>query len=163
MAKNDSKPGTDVAVPLLSSADLELLDLSPEGIEAWLSDIGLTAEDVRFEASSFNVVAKEDLVDVPLVLVQWRHRPSEEYPGTTYVIVHAVRTDTGEKIIFTDSGAGINEQLTVVTSKRQDAGMNELQSRAGLAVVNGLVRSDYGPHLNKQGEEVSGGTTFYLG
>lgn len=160
MAKN-----TDEIVPAeyLEKSLLENFPTTPDEIRKYIESIGLTAEDTVFRASEYDLTDKNDLVGAPLFIVQWRERVSAEY-GTPYVIVHAIRTDTGEKVVFVDGGTGISESLMSETVKREEKGLSGLALRSALSVPKGLTRSDYDAHTSPTtGEMIPGGTTYYLG
>ena len=163
-AKNtDTSDNIVPAAAFMSRQDLERFPVTPEEIRAYIENLGLSAEDTVFRASEYDLTDKNDLIGVPLFIIQWEEKPSEEYGGM-YVVVHAIRTDTQEKIVFADGGTGIAAQLLGVIERRRELGLTEEAWRHALSVPKGLVRSDYDAHVsNLTGATVPAGTTYYLG
>lgn len=157
---------TDEIVPagaFMSKEALENFPTTPDEIRAYIERIGLSAEDTVFRASEYDLTDKADLVGVPLFLIQWEEKPSQEFGGM-YVVAHGIRTDTAEKVVFADGSTGIAAQLIDVIRKREEAGHPEEAWRHALSVPKGLVRSDYDSHVsNTTGEVMPAGTTYYLG
>jgi hypothetical protein len=162
MVKADATTGEVVEYTRLSNEELSGLGTSQEELEAFLQSLGITIEEALFVASDFALTEKNDLVGVPLFIIQWTHNTSEEYGGL-YSVIHAVRMDDSTKVVFADGSTGIHEQLQIVTMKRREAGVPVKAHQAGVAVKNGLVRSDYPAGIGRDGNERPAGTTYYLG
>lgn len=145
----------------LSKTELEDFDGSVEGLNAYLEKLGLSWQDVEFVGSEYELTDKNDLVDVPIFLIQWMFKNSEEYPDSQYAVVHGIRVNDGSKFVFADGSTGIRDQLETVSTRRTAAGLDA--SQQGLAVRKGLVRSDYPAGLGRDGKERPAGTTYYLG
>lgn len=151
-----------IPAEFMSKDMLESFPTTPDEIRAYIESIGLTTEETIFRASEYDLADKNDLIKTPLFIIQWREKMSEDY-GSIYVIVHAVNTETGEKVVFVDGGTGIAAQLIEVTAKRADAGVSGPALRSALLIPKGLVRSDYDAHKNAAGDVIPAGTTYYLG
>jgi hypothetical protein len=162
MVKADTATGEVVEYTRLSNEELAGLGTSQEELEAFLATLGLTIDEALFVASDFALTEKSELVGVPLFIIQWVVNTSEEYGGL-YSVVHAVRMDDATKVVFADGSTGIHDQLQIVTMKRKDAKVPARAWQAGVAVPNGLVRSDYPAGIGRDGNERPAGTTFYLG
>ncbi len=159
--KNEIEETTDEE--FLTKQELEAFPTTPAEIQAYLERLGLAPEDVDYRSSEYDLTDKADLVGVPLFLVQWEEKVSQDYGGF-YVVVHAIRQDNGDKIVFADGGTGIAAQLIGLIEKRTIQGLVPEAWRHGLMVKKGLVRSDYDSHESKAtGEIVPAGTTYYLG
>jgi len=162
MAKADPKTGEVVEYTRLSKDELSELGTSQEELEAFLATLGLSIDEALFIASDYELADKADLVGIPLFVIQWDFKVSEEYAGE-YAVIHAARMDDGRKIVFADGSLGIRDQLANVTFKRKDAGTSPRAYQAGLAVPKGLVRSDYPAGKGLDGNDRPAGTTYYLG
>lgn len=133
-----------------------LESFDPKNIAAFLTDLGLSPEEVAYRSSEFTAVDKNDLTGVPLFFIEWEHKPSVQYGGL-YALVFGIRLDTNEKIVFADGGVGISQQLMEVTADREKRGYDTTGQTHGLHVQNGLRRSDY-----EANDVRPAGTTYYL-
>lgn len=168
MAKANQDTGEIEPYKRLTQSQLADIGTDAQSIEAFLADIGLTPGAALYAGSEWALTDKADLVEVPLFLVEWWWKASDSYKGkggspSEFAIVRGIRTDTGDKVVFTDGGTGVSFQLTEVTRNREQAPTDPRAFQAGLAVPKGLTRSDYGPGLDVDGNERPGGTTYYLG
>lgn len=148
--------GTEEAI--LTSAELNNLATDETSLLALLESWGLTGSDLLI-GDAYPLADKNDLIDVPLMFVQWKFGTSDQY-GTEFVQIKAVRTDTGERMSIFDSGVGICATLHELSDLRYDAGKPAYN---GAMVPKGLRRSDYSAKTNDKGEVIRpAGTTFYL-
>lgn len=92
--------------------------------------------------TGFEVLDKRDkdrLVKTPFAILEWRFQQSKEYKSEFVSML--VVTKGGEKFVVNDGSTGICKQLRQITDDRIRAGRKHPQT--GLAVENGLRRSDY--------------------
>lgn len=102
---------------------------------------------------------KDRLVKNPFAILEWRFTKSREY-NSDFVSMLIV-TENGEKFIVNDGSTGICKQLRAITDERIRVGRPYPQQ--GLAVKNGLRRSDYTTTLNVNGvEKEIEASTYYL-
>src|ERR1700743_2716465 len=90
----------------------EQMQFDGNDAEAFLEALGLPAEQLEFRGESFPLAeSKDDLVVVPIVVLDWQFGFSSSY-GVDYVQVRAVRMDAHEKLTIFDTGAGIYRSLS---------------------------------------------------
>lgn len=113
--------------------------------------------------NEFHVSEKESLVGVPLTVLEFNFRESEDYQTTLddgsivnseYAIVRCVRMDNLEMVVFADGGVGIYKQLKDFSQRTGQMG--------GIFCKDGLTQSDY-KYTDPVTGEISKATTFYLG
>lgn len=144
----------------MSRDALDSFDAS--NVADWLENLGLSEEDLQVAGSDWELTDKDDLVDLPFVIVEWEHKPSQQFGGM-YAIVRAVIPESGAKVVFADGGSGVASQLLKTSTERRDKGLPSNTWQHGLNVKHGLTRSDYDAHTsNVTGEVVPAGTTYYL-
>lgn len=96
---------------------------------------------------------KDDLIGVPLVIIDWEFKPSDM--GKDYAFV-TVKTQEGTRV-FADGGTGIPDQLERYKAKLLDSGARFIY------VPNGLRKSDYVAKVVVDGEEKRiPATTYYF-
>ena len=118
-------------------------------------------EDFSDYGTGFEILENKDqLVDKPILILEWRFNPSKEFGGEFVSAV--VMTRKGEKFIINDGGTGIARQLRAVTNRRVAKG--HPTPTKGLTVEKGLRKSTYTTVININGEDKEiEGTTYYLG
>jgi len=138
----------DIAVPETFDEAVALLNAQGVLIE--------TAEQVNPDA--FPEVAKEKLVNVPIMLLTWNiSDPDRLEFENQYIVVRGI-TKAGKRFRFSDGSTGIFKQLKQITQKRIAQG--NPTPNAGLVIENGLVKSDY-TFMGENGKPQAA-TTFYL-
>lgn len=150
------------------STDVRFDDSVLADITSWadaialLTDNGIAIESTSDYGTGFHVVDKSSLVGVPFLIIEWAFNTSAKFKdenGEPLVFVSALAvTKHNEKVIFNDGSTGIRKQLADITDRRISQG--HPTPNKGLAVANGLVRSDY-TFLDGNGVEQEG-TTYYL-
>lgn len=146
---SDSNDGV-VAKPLLTSNEDTLRDIQSfsDALQA-LADAGIQVHSTEEFGDGFKVLQdKNRLVDVPFIILGFRFHDGE---NGEFAIAHVV-TESNEKLILTDGGSGIRDQL------KRYAGHGV---ESGLMVPRGLIRSDYKYDDPTTGEKRPG-TTYYL-
>ena len=138
----------------------ELMEISAdeqslrELIESW----GLAPSDLII-GDAYPLAEKDDLIGVPLALVQWKFGTSRNF-GSEYVQIKAVRMDTQSKVGIFDSGLGIYGALNELTDARIAAGKPAYN---GAIVQKGLTKSEYPPKFDENGVMVRpAGVTYYF-
>lgn len=145
--------------PQLDRQALNGIDTSEQALNDLVASWGLNPDDLIIGDVYRFVEDKDDLIGVPLVLVQWQFGLSESYLSD-YVQVKAVRMDTNEKIGIFDSGLGIYGYLSELTEKRLKEGKAAYN---GAVAPKGLTVSEYGPKLDDAGNMIRpGGKTYYF-
>jgi len=122
-------PIQDDLLGAIETVDDALALFEQEGIDS-LDDYG----------AGFQVVDKDTLVNVPMVLIQWVFRYGREF-GSAMVVGFGV-TKNNERVIFTDgSETGIRRQLEDVTKAR--VARNHPNPQAGLVIKRGVKRDEF--------------------
>lgn len=115
---------------------------------AVLSDAGVQVTDISDYGDGFAVVRKEELVNAPFVIVDYKFADGDF--GTPFAILRVVTKD-GRKAIFTDGSTGVRAQMQDL-DKRGISG--------GVLVKNGLTVSEY-EYIDAEGNKTPA-KTFYL-
>lgn len=157
-SKTTTTTTKDVAVKAITDSDLAAID-SFADLQRLFAEKGIAVEAASEYGTGFTLLKdKARLVGVTFAIVEWKYVESDKYTDehgnrNTFVVVELV-TINNEKYVITDGGVGICEQLKMIDQQRTAKGV--AQSRAGLLVNGGLVRSEY---VNADGVP---GETFYL-
>lgn len=151
--------------PEFSNAELNALDTSEDGLRALIESWGLDTSDLIIGDVYRFVEDKDELIDVPFMIVQWKFGVSEGY-GSRYVQARGVITGTNEKIGLFDSGVGIAQQLWELSEdrlkKNREAGKYLKPPYNGAIAPKGLTRSDYPAKTQADGTVRPAGTTYYI-
>ena len=126
-----------------------------EDLQQFFVAQGIEVVDSRDYGHGFSVVKKETLCGVPFIIVK-----AEFFDGKwgKAVSIFAL-TKHNEKVIFVDGSTGILRQVKGLIARRENAGA--VNPSSGIAVVGGLVRSDY-EYADKETGEMTPASTFYL-
>ena len=111
--------------------------------------------------SGYQVTDKKDLVNIGMLLVNWRFTHGEQ--GDFVVVTAITKESPVRRVIFTDGSTGVRNQLMNETKRRAEMGIPHLN--AGLLVNKGLVDSEYDVDIEdpKTGEvKQTKAHTFYL-
>ena len=144
----------------MTNTELNSIETSEEALTRLSLEWGLTAEDLLIGDEYPLVADKDELVGVPLFLVQWKFGVSQNF-GSEYVQAKAVRLDTNAKIGIFDSGVGIYGALAELTDKRIADGKPAYN---GAAIRGGLTKSEYPPKFDESTGEMirPAGKTYYF-
>lgn len=151
------------------------LDLTEAAIIEALRQQGIDVPAVASveELSDYRLVEKEELVNVPFVIVQTLEKASEEYGGN-YVVCRCLVLPTMEKVVFADGSTGIASQVVgLILSKYShlrkaiddEDGERGFSTSLAIPVPGGLKASSYRTKVvnPKTGEkETKSATTYYL-
>lgn len=146
----------DNVTSVLDETNLRDITSFEDALKAFESS-GVAYEVMSDYGTGFDVLpneAKNRLVGVPIVILEWRFTSGDHGEFVSAAIV----TKHGEKLILNDGSTGIMKQLQKITRARVAAGHAAPQN--ALAVPGGLTRSDY-PYTDDKGE-VKTATTYYL-
>lgn len=130
---------------------------------AYLKANDIPLENVEDYGDGVKLTPKEQLIDKPLVIVEWVTKDSDEY-GSTYTVARGMTQD-GIKFAFADGSSGINRQLEEIALKRHEKGITGPAVRQALYVPRGLTVSKYSQDYTdeKTGEiKTRRAETFYL-
>lgn len=116
---------------------------------AVLETAGVAITDITDYGDGFAVVAKDALVKVPFVILDYKFADGDY--GENFTIIRAV-TKFDQKVIITDGGTGIRKQVEDL-DRRGVVG--------GVLVPNGLTVSEYSYTDEKTGE-VTPAKTYYF-
>lgn len=141
----------------LDTQGLNTLATDERSILALFEEFGLTADDLII-GDAYPLADKDDLLDVPLALIQWKFGVSQNF-GSEYVQIKAVRLDTNQKVGIFDSGVGIYGALNDMTEARIKAGKPAYN---GAVIPRGLTKSEYPPLMDGAVMVRPGGTTYYF-
>lgn len=117
------------------------------------------ADLLNWDTNPYEPVAKEKLIGVPLLLVQWRFVAGD---FGEFVVVHAIaRLGNGSDwlVLFTDGGVGIKQQLNSLTNSRMEDDKYKGREQQGALVRGGLSPSDYEVEVNGEQRKAR---TYYL-
>lgn len=147
---------TDNAVAVRAWDDSALRDMKDFNTTLAILSDAYGLETVESYGTGFEPIDKRQLVEVPLVIVQYGFHNGDY---GEYVFVHAV-TKRNEKVIFSDGSvkSGIAKQLADITAEREKAGR---ETRAGILVSHGLRISEY-DYTDPSTGEVLPAETYYL-
>ena len=150
------------AVALTSRfSDVELSEFKThEQALELLQSLGTVVEDFSEYGSGFDLVDKDTLVGVPMMIVEWKMiRSDKVVEGGQFVAVSAITSDD-KKVVFVDGGTGVMEQLAHVSLSREEKGVPVEGRNRGLIARKGLRSSSYQVADNKG--KMMNATTFYI-
>jgi hypothetical protein len=151
--ENANATGTDLERKIPQYTDEELLSIQSfdDALRLaadWYGEENLVRADATI-GNGFQLLANKDtLIDVPLVILQWRFNPGNFGEFVSMMIV----TKDGRKFVVNDGGSGICAQLATYT--------NATGRHGGMLVAKGFTRSDY-TYEDEKGEEHPA-STYYL-
>jgi hypothetical protein len=110
-------------------------------------------------SEAFAPVEKDDLINIPFVIIEWEDGKKKDFGEKRFVIVRIMVQATEEKGVFTDGSTGVMHRLDRWAAQGRTG---------GILVPRGLRKSEYG--LTKDGDtcvlgspEAAGkGVTYYL-
>ena len=102
-----------------------------------INEAGGKIESAADYGNGFAVVEKETLIGIPLLLIEWRFNEGD---NGDFVSVEAL-TKNGEKVVFNDGSTGLRDQLHLITTRREEAGVASPQM--GLLCPTGLTAKTY--------------------
>ena len=127
--------------------------------DAWdmAQSLGGTQSISDFGTGFVVVESKDQLIGVPLMILEWRFNPGEfgMFASATAV------TEDGRKVIINDGSTGIRAQLEMVTAQRKTAGVAEDRLQTFLACPKGVRASRY-EFADANDGKVKSATTYYL-
>jgi len=137
-ARQESKRFNQVSLQGIVDGDMSKLPESFEAAMALFADAGITVDtaDATTVGDGFRNIDKEDLVNVPVLLLTWQldsgqARMSED----GFLIVRAI-IKGGDRVWFTCGGYGLFQELTMLSASRVKNGVNG--TNAGLFLPKGL-------------------------
>ena len=143
-AQETESTSAELEAPSLYSED-EIKGLTSFGDAVALANEKGGITDGKDLGIGLEVVEKEQLVGVEMILLEWRFNTGDFGP---FVSVTAMTKDN-RKLVFNDGSTGIYAQLTEIT--------DEAGKHGNIYLRKGLRKSNYD---NPQGEGKS--TTYYL-
>jgi hypothetical protein len=139
---------------------------------ALLREYGVDVEVVidPSELVDYELVEKDELVNVPFIIVEVLEKYSEEFGGM-YAVVRGI-TYEGQRVVFADGSSGIASQLFQVIEHHNefrrpidDDGEKGYSTKIGIPVPGGLKKNQYMTKVvnEKTGEkEAKSATTYRL-
>jgi hypothetical protein len=119
----------------------------PVSYEDALADIAAFTggEIIEFQGSPYEVVDKESLIDIPMVVLDYKFTPGKF--GEDFVSVVAI-TENDKRVVFNDGGTGVRAQFEHMATQNP--------RRFGIHLPNGLRKSTY--PIDKDGSPVPYGS-----
>jgi hypothetical protein len=130
---------------------------------SWVEAEKLIGSIVEFEGSPYEVISKDDLIDVPFLIVDIRVNPNGEF-GEFVSVCGLLEDPERRPFVINDGSTGLAEQAK---------GLVNGGRRAGILVKGGLRKSEYmyqatdldgNPMKDEKGKDVKPipATTYYL-